>query len=1174
MTTSRLSLFCDRALEAGWLLGVIITPVFFNVYSSRVFEPDKLTTLRSLAVVMAVLWLVRFVDEYARGEPSLRFSVNTPLVLPALITFGVYLLSTVASLVPFTSLLGSYQRLQGLYTLFGYLAIFFAILTSLRTRAQLSRLVTALILSSLPVSLYGIIQHNGLDPLPWAGDVTVRVASNMGNAIFVAAYLIMIVPLVAARIIESFNDILERETSRLSDVLRASSYIFILAVALLTIWYSRSRGPWLGILVAGFTLPYLALVVLHRKMKLEAGGRGGYQDLLKGFGFGLGTLALAGALAGLSVWALRGTLGVYVGLALALLAFGGLWLYFVVERKGWRWLWIGWGSVGLIGALGLVAVNVPGPLQSQVRSVDALRRLTTITELQSGTGKVRGLIWQGAVDLISRHEPIIYPDGSTDKLNFIRPLVGYGPESMYVAYNSFYPPELGHYESRTASPDRSHNETLDALVITGMLGLAAYLFVFGSFFGWGLHWLGLLDSRRDVLLYVGLNVLFALLFFLAGWWIEGAYLFAVAIPLGILVGTIVYITMQAFRVLFAAGAESEKEARADQSLPLHDLHPHTLLLIGLLAGALAHFVEINFGIGIAATRTIFWAYAALLVVLGLRWVPGLLSEEEAVLEAVAPARTKSGRQKRDKGSSRNRRLRQQRANSAFEPWLAAVIALGLVSTFLLGTLAFDFVNNPDQLTGAGQIFVRSLTTKYYPQPVRAYGALMLFVFTWALFGVVGLSELDRDGMFEPWRKTRWIKAVAVYAGISLAGLLVFGLLIAAHQAGLTQVQVTSRDQIVDVADALSGLLGWYYALIFFLLVTIAWVLMRENRRPRTTGSKWSFGVLGILLFLSIPLIRDGSYNLVRADIIFKQGSVFANSRSPIEKEVGIQHFERAIRLAPHEDYYYLFLGKAYLELAQGLPAETPSAEREVLFLKTEEILTRAREINPLNTDHSANLARFYKSWASRLAHELQDEDLDASARTDLNAHRVTLLQQSLRHYETALTLSPNNAILWNELAQLYGSDLGDMAAFEAVIEHSLAVDDEFEQTWMLIGDLRHSRGDYAGAIEAYQTSLTIRDNCTVRRVVGQLLAQEARWDESVAFLDTSLVPCAGSSDLWEIYRIQAIAYANLGQVAPAIEAARAALEVAPVDQRDLIEELLVTLEWQDDAASGDPLPQP
>ena len=504
MNTSRLSQFCDSALEAGWLLGVTITPVFFNVYSSRVFEPDKLTTLRALAIVMAVLWLTRVIDEAVRGGHPLRFSTKTPLVLPALITMGVYLISTLCSLVPFTSLIGSYQRLQGTYTLFGYLVIFFALLTGLRTRVQLNRFVTVLILNSLPIALYGIIQHNGLDPLPWAGDVTSRVAANMGNSIFVAAYLIVIVPLTGARIVQSFGDILGREQSRITDVFKASGYIFVLAVQLLTIWYSQSRGPWLGIVASAFLFPYLALIVLQR----QSGGAGqgssrGLGAVLRGIGFGWGSLALAGALAGLMLALFDGALAIYPAAGLALLVFGGLWLYFIVERKGWQWLWIGWGSVGLAIAIGLILINIPGPLQSRVRQVSALQRLTTITELQSGTGKVRGLIWQGTVDLISIHEPLAYPDGSQDKLNFIRPLVGYGPESMYVAYNSFYPPELGHYESRTASPDRSHNETLDSLVITGLLGLGAYLFTFVSFFAWGFRWLGLLPSRRDLLVYIG-----------------------------------------------------------------------------------------------------------------------------------------------------------------------------------------------------------------------------------------------------------------------------------------------------------------------------------------------------------------------------------------------------------------------------------------------------------------------------------------------------------------------------------------------------------------------------------------------------------------------------------------------------------------------------------------------
>ncbi len=260
-------------------------------------------------------------------------------------------------------------------------------------------------------------------------------------------------------------------------------------------------------------------------------------------------------------------------------------------------------------------------------------------------------------------------------------------------------------------------------------------------------------------------------------------------------------------------------------------------------------------------------------------------------------------------------------------------------------------------------------------------------------------------------------------------------------------------------------------------------------------------VLALLLLGSVFVIRDGSYNLIRADIVFKQGSAFADAATVNEKQVGIQHYERAIEYAPREDYYYLFLGKAYLELAQGLPDTTPADQREALFLRTEAVLVDAREINPLNTDHSANLARFYKSWAARLSMELTAAGSDSPEIVPLTQKRQALLEQSLDNYFTALTLSPNNPILWNELAQLYAIDLGDQVKSQEAITRSLEVDDEFEQTWMLIGDLRSSQGDLDGAIEAYKRSLVIRDNCTVRRVVGTLLAQQSRWEEAVTTLE-------------------------------------------------------------------------
>ena len=100
---------------------------------------------------------------------------------------------------------------------------------------------------------------------------------------------------------------------------------------------------------------------------------------------------------------------------------------------------------------------------------------------------MRTLIWEGASHLVVPHEPLTFPDGEQDSINILRPLIGYGPEAMWIAYNRFYPPALAHIEARNASPDRSHNETWDSLVVTGLFGFLAYMAVFISIFYWALR---------------------------------------------------------------------------------------------------------------------------------------------------------------------------------------------------------------------------------------------------------------------------------------------------------------------------------------------------------------------------------------------------------------------------------------------------------------------------------------------------------------------------------------------------------------------------------------------------------------------------------------------------------------------------------------------------------------
>jgi hypothetical protein len=121
-----------------------------------------------------------------------------PLIIAIIVYIAVFLLATVTSIVPSVSWWGSYQRLQGTYTNLSYIILGLLIVRYLTTREQLVRITAVMILSAIIPTYYGFIQHLELDPLPWKGDVITRVASTMGNSIFIAAYLILVIPLAIA----------------------------------------------------------------------------------------------------------------------------------------------------------------------------------------------------------------------------------------------------------------------------------------------------------------------------------------------------------------------------------------------------------------------------------------------------------------------------------------------------------------------------------------------------------------------------------------------------------------------------------------------------------------------------------------------------------------------------------------------------------------------------------------------------------------------------------------------------------------------------------------------------------------------------------------------------------------------------------------------------------------
>jgi O-antigen ligase len=362
---------------------VVLTPLLFNPYSRRVFEPEKAVALRIVGVLCIAGWIVAALS--ARSQPAAERPVPLwrwrvavawwPIVGLTL----VLLAATAGSVSPRTSWAGSYEWRQGAVTFLACLALFVTAARSFPTATGLTRLVGLMEATSVVVAAYGISQYCGWNPLPWTRTIEGRAFSSLGHPNFLAAYLVLIIPVAVARMATS------AAASRAWGL-----HLAVVGVDALSLLLTFSRSGWLGLSVAAACFGWLHV-------------RGGAANSLVRRG--------------------RWVAGVVVaGLALFMLtAF--------LDPHGW------------------FSYSPLEPIHSFLRG-------------KSATAQVRIAIWNGALHAIRT-----------------RPWLGYGPETFRLSFPPVYPSALSLYGGVTAAGDHAHNEWLDWGLSTGLLGLAAYLWL-------------------------------------------------------------------------------------------------------------------------------------------------------------------------------------------------------------------------------------------------------------------------------------------------------------------------------------------------------------------------------------------------------------------------------------------------------------------------------------------------------------------------------------------------------------------------------------------------------------------------------------------------------------------------------------------------------------------------
>ncbi|MBC8549666.1 MAG: O-antigen ligase family protein, partial [Candidatus Brocadiales bacterium] len=250
--------YCDRVIIAFLFAIIIAIPLYYDVNIYSVFDLSKITVLYIFTFTILAAWSIKAIISCQRKKSvnSTHLSSESaqkvidiehnawyktrPLRLPIIALVLASGLSTISSINPYLSLVGTYKRYGGFISTLVYVSLFFVIVNFI-DRRRISLLMNVIIFTTGIASVYGILQHFGIDYYRWnmfSGYGT-RVFGTFGHPAFFSAFITMTIPLILIKIFSSLNF---RYTTFL--------YIGILALVTVAFYYTRTRASFLGLIIS------------------------------------------------------------------------------------------------------------------------------------------------------------------------------------------------------------------------------------------------------------------------------------------------------------------------------------------------------------------------------------------------------------------------------------------------------------------------------------------------------------------------------------------------------------------------------------------------------------------------------------------------------------------------------------------------------------------------------------------------------------------------------------------------------------------------------------------------------------------------------------------------------------------------------------------------------------
>jgi len=241
-----------RIIEYSFYALFIIVPLILTPYNYELFEFNKMLTVYALTAIITGSWLIKII---ARKKIDFQ---PTPFDIPILLFLASQIISTLLSINTHTSIWGYYSRFHGgLISTICYILLYYAYTNNLINKKKpyliTLKCLNVILTTALIVSLYAILEHFGIDKHIWVQDVQNRVFSTLGQPNWLAAYLLVLIPI-------SLVLFLQAKTKK-----HIAYYCLLITIFYSALLFTKSRSGFLGFIIAYIFL--WGLIFLKNKLK-------------------------------------------------------------------------------------------------------------------------------------------------------------------------------------------------------------------------------------------------------------------------------------------------------------------------------------------------------------------------------------------------------------------------------------------------------------------------------------------------------------------------------------------------------------------------------------------------------------------------------------------------------------------------------------------------------------------------------------------------------------------------------------------------------------------------------------------------------------------------------------------------------------------------------------------